>query len=549
MLLLIIAASILTSVLSAFLLWLYQRKVTLTMASMGGYDSHLSDDPTPKASAVAGRKESQKSAGSGNRGLYRQAIGGPWRSALRLAVCALLFALVFALAAHVVFPTGLKLPGFFIGVWIYIWPLFVALPLIVPGSKRRWALIIIGYCIVFILLGVWAASVKNLPEYRFGGAFVPARSSVTPEGMVRLWLVVNAAPTALVWFCFNNRIRAVAPLVLAFAVVFVTGLMAGWFGLFSKSGIDMVVALSASWDLHIYWFLLAALILALVGFGVSGWLLVYWIAKAYRRGWLSDQSLLLDALWLLFASFYGMWLMHGRVVWLATAPIAFLVYRFVLEGIARIHHSKTSTGSGLIFLRVFSLGRRSDTLLNTVAGYWRHIGSIQMITGPDVARSTVQPHQFLDFLSAKLTIHFINDHNSLARRLAENEHMPDPDNRYRINNFFCHEDSWQPALLALVKEGDIVLMDLRSFSASNVGCIHELRVLVREVPMDRCVLVVDDTTDEVFFEKTLATALEALPPDAPNRDRTIGEMPIVRFAPGTDQMRGLIRRLCLTSGS
>ena len=92
-----------------------------------------------------------------------------------------------------------------------------------------------------------------------------------------------------------------------------------------------------------------------------------------------------------------------------------------------------------------------------------------MITGPDVALSTVQPHQFLDFLSGKLTRHFVRDQASLERSLAERDRAQDPDGRFRINNFFCHADSWQSALPRLVEDGDAVLMDLRSFSATNTG--------------------------------------------------------------------------------
>ena len=41
-------------------------------------------------------------------------------------------------------------------------------------------------------------------------------------------------------------------------------------------------------------------------------------------------------------------------------------------------------------------------------------------------------------------------------------------------------------------------MDLRSFSVDNAGCIHELNYLIGTVPLDRFVLIVDDTTNSVF---------------------------------------------------
>jgi hypothetical protein len=174
---------------------------------------------------------------------------------------------------------------------------------------------------------------------------------------------------------------------------------------------------------------------------------------------------------------------------------------------------------------VFSLGRRSDALLDSVARHWRHIGSVQMITGPDVALSTVQPHQFLDFLSRKLGRHFVRD----------------PDGRFRINNFFCHADSWQAAVPRLVENGEAVLMDLRSFSATNAGCIH--RYLVENVPFGRCLLVVDQTTDEGFLNHTLTATGDTLTPASPNYQRPLADAAIYRFTSGTTAMRALVRRL------
>jgi hypothetical protein len=72
--------------------------------------------------------------------LYRRAIVAPWWNALRYAVSGLAFALVFAGAAHFVYPHGLGLPGFLLAVWIYVWPFFLALPLIVPVSHQQFLL-------------------------------------------------------------------------------------------------------------------------------------------------------------------------------------------------------------------------------------------------------------------------------------------------------------------------------------------------------------------------------------------------------------------------
>jgi hypothetical protein len=242
-----------------------------------------------------------------------------------------------------------------------------------------------------------------------------------------------------------------------------------------------------------------------------------------------------------------MWLIFGGLVWAATAAVGLLTFKLVLTAARRVQGAPESQSRDLTFLRVFSLGRRSDTLLDSVARHWRHIGSVQMITGPDVALSTVQPHQFLDFLSRKLDRHFVRDQASLARSLAERDRVRDPDGRFRINNFFCHADSWQAAVPHLVENGEAVLMDLRSFSATNAGCIHELHYLVQNVPFGRWLLVVDQTTDEAFLKNTLTATWDALTPASPNYQLPPADAALYHFVPGTKAMHGLLRRLCEAS--
>ena len=56
----------------------------------------------------------------------------------------------------------------------------------------------------------------------------------------------------------------------------------------------------------------------------------------------------------------------------------------------------------LLLLRVFALGKRSEHYFDLVTKHWRHIGSVQLTAGPDLATTTVQPHEFLEFISGKL---------------------------------------------------------------------------------------------------------------------------------------------------
>ena len=532
------SAPILTLLLSTLLLWRYRRSVTRAMAAAGEFRAVAS----PSEGSSPGRHRALDAPAG--RTLYRMVRDAPRLGAIRYAAAGLAFALVFALAARFVYPVRLDAAGFLIAVWIYAWPVVLGLPLVIPGPMRRWAVSVAAYFAAFLVLALWAASVPDFPELQFGGIELSARSTVTPSVMMRAWLVVNGPPTLLVLLCLDRRVRAVAPLVLTLVTTAITGTWAVSLALVSGRGAKIAVQASVSLGMPVRGLVLAIVVLALASSTALGWAMARGVARAYRRRKVSDQSLLLDALWLVFANAYTMWLVLGGLAWAAVAPVAFVAFKLALALTRRVRNVTLRAARGLTFLRVFSLGRRSDALLDTVARYWRYIGSVQVITGPDVALTTVQPHQFLDFLSGKLGRHFVRDSTSLERRLAEQDRNPDPDGRFRINNFFCHADSWQPALPRLVEEGDTVLMDLRSFSASNVGCIHELWHLTQHVPFDRCLLIVDNTTDGPFLRRTLEDAWAHLSPESPNVRLSPAEAPLHRLEGGPAAVRLLLSRLC-----
>jgi hypothetical protein len=97
----------------------------------------------------------------------------------------------------------------------------------------------------------------------------------------------------------------------------------------------------------------------------------------------------------------------------------------------------------------------------------------------------------------------------VPQRLDRLDFRPDPDGRFRINEVYCHERTWRPALEALLDATDTVLMDLRSFCENNAGCIFELEQLVRRLASDNIVLVCDQTTDLSFLRRILGRAWAA----------------------------------------
>ena len=100
---------------------------------------------------------------------------------------------------------------------------------------------------------------------------------------------------------------------------------------------------------------------------------------------------------------------------------------------------------------------------------------------------------------------------------------PDSDNRLRVNDFFCHDDTWRMTLARLAGESDAVLMDLRGFSGRHAGCVFEINELFNLLPLRRVVFAIDETTDQRFLETTMR------------------QRPLVHAANGVRSRRGCIR--------
>ena len=83
--------------------------------------------------------------------------------------------------------------------------------------------------------------------------------------------------------------------------------------------------------------------------------------------------------------------------------------------------------------------------------------------------------------------------------------IADIDGRYRVNECYCHDTTWQDALQALVRYSDLVLMDLRGFQAHNAGCRYELATLARVSRTLRVVVLVDGRTDRAVAQEAVVS--------------------------------------------
>jgi hypothetical protein len=470
--------------------------------------------------------------GPAAEGIYSRLRRDPWRAAAIYAVAGFCFAAV--MAAAFLIPIGFSPFRYLSIFWTFAWPVVLTVNLVAAATWRARLATASFYFLVFAVLG--AITLIRSPDSSWGQ-------------LIALWLIINLPATVLLLVFLNRRIRAVGPLVLAFMTLAVAGSQL----VLSIVGSDLgllrsITGLGLSIGLRAGGIFIGLMVLGFIAFGLAGWLTLRWIGHRYERKNISDQSITLDAIWLFLgvAQSISLLIFEG-VAWILSGLLAFVIYKIVVRGGFTLLNREVSTGENprLLLLRVFSLGRRSERLFDALAKSWRHVGSIRLIAGPDLATTTVEPHEFLDFLGGKLARRFIDGPKALDLRISEADLEPDRDGRFRVNDFFCHDDTWRMVLSRLVSESDAVLMDLRGFSPQNRGVAFEINEVVNVVPLERVVFVVDDTTDERFLEQTVQESWDQMRPTSPNRASTSGGLRLFRFTGSRGgELRRLLRAMC-----
>ena len=479
---------------------------------------------------------SSMTAGSVVEALFSDVLRAPWRAAAIYAVAGFCYAIVMAVctlaaANHEFLPLR-----FLIVFWNCAWPVVLTVNMVAASTRRAKLATVSIYFLVLAGLGATAV----------GGSVLMWGKSI---GF--LW-VMNLLVTVLLLAFLNRRVRAVGPLVLTFMVVAITGAIV----IPSLAGSDerllrSIVAFGHVFRMNAVGLFIGLHVLGFAMFGLAGWAAVRWIRDRYERKRISDQSIILDAIWLLFGVVHSMTLVFEGAAWMLSGLGAFAVYKGVAWAGFSLLDNKAGAarnGSKLLLLRVFSLGRRSEQLFSVLGMHWRHVGSIQLIAGPDLATTTIEPHEFLDFLRRKLARRFIDGPETLELRLSEMDVVPDQDGRFRVNDFFCYEDTWKMVLSRLVSESDAVLMDLRGFSPQNAGCRFEINELINTVPLGRVVFIIDDTTDEPFLRQTVQQPWSRLRRTLPNRLLASAQLRLFRFTGArSGELRQLLRAVCVAA--
>ncbi len=103
-------------------------------------------------------------------------------------------------------------------------------------------------------------------------------------------------------------------------------------------------------------------------------------------------------------------------------------------------------------------------------------------------------------------------------------------------------------LSRLVSTSDVVLMDLRGFSAQNAGCIFEITELINTVTLKRILFIIDGTTDEIFLRQVLQRAWQGMRATSPNHLGTSALLHLFRLKGfGNHELQHFIHRLAVNA--
>jgi hypothetical protein len=404
------------------------------------------------------------------------------RAALRLALLLAMLSALMALssaALQLQWATGEAFTPrrLLVLAFVQLWPLIPSLGLLWRWSRWR----VLGVLLLWFALCL---------------ALVMWRSTGTPLSMAASYLAFEIGPPMLLaaTVCMGGATRAIAPWLLLPMI----GLV--WASQLGLDTIWLMLPQPPGWFVTLTAALGAQAVMAL--FTVLPWVLAWWplkrlgrwLARAYARHWLSELLVLFTAVWGL--SLLAKALMAGGSLgWSAAAmllPLAWIPLVVLLSGPHRQVHGRPPT---LLVLRVFQHDERIQALFDSVIERWRLTGNTVLIAGTDLLDRTLDAGDIYSFIDGSLATRFIHSAADVAPRLAAFDMQPDADGRYRINECYCHDTTWQQALAALVERCDVVLMDLRSFKSHNQGCVHELGVLARARHLQRAVVLTDGDTD------------------------------------------------------
>lgn len=361
----------------------------------------------------------------------------------------------------------------------YAWPIVPVIAVLRRWPRRRFVGTLLLWFIAAVALLSWRTNENVSFAQVFGWMLFD----------IGLPLIVVTA------LCLGSATRAVAPWLAPLFIVLCWA---------SQAGVDLLAALVERQSPLAFW--LAGhigAVTAIALFALIPWLFAWWPARAIGR-WLGSAyaARQVSELFYLFTAVWVIALVGPALGAIAGEGWGALLYFLPLLWIPlgawllqRTDRQPTGRPPSLLVLRVFQQDANVLALFDRVIERWRLTGNTVLIAGTDLVDRTIDADDIFTFLDGRLGERFIRRPEDVAPRLAAFEWQPDIEGRYRVNECYCHDTTWQQALAELLRVSDVVLMDLRNFVAANRGCLYELETLAGVADLKRVVVLVNERTE------------------------------------------------------
>lgn len=201
-------------------------------------------------------------------------------------------------------------------------------------------------------------------------------------------------------------------------------------------------------------------------------------------------------------------------MWVAVAWVSMAVIWVLLRLVGRYNADDDRRSCTLLYLRVFGGERQNRFMYRFVLPMWRGIGTAASVAGPDVTDRQPSASRALNTLFGNVRHQFIAHSTDvwLETLAAMSQRTLD----YGITELHCFANTWKNVVISMLKQGTVVLMDLRGLSAKNIGCSYEIGVLHDYVPLCTVVFLVDNTTDTRVLSDNFEQAWNERSQHSPN---------------------------------
>jgi len=382
---------------------------------------------------------------------------------------------------------------------LHLWPVVPAIALTWRWSRARLVGALLLWCVatwvVLVVIGLWR------------------QIDMGPMLVLQLMASEIGLSLALLSLVFlGEATRAIAPWLLAPTALFAWSSLVGVRAMVSigegrsprLTSLVMLLEPLVGW---LPWYGVFAL------FVLLPWVFVWWAARvlgravgrAYSRKWFSDLLGMYTAVWAFALTDRALTVAIQGHAGTAVAMYLPLLWIPVVMWSAAKSRLVSERPPTLLVLRVFQRDAQARSVFDHVVERWRLSGNTVMIAGTDLVDRTIDADDVFQFLDKRLAERFIASPADVARRIDALDMIADVDGRYRVNECYCHDTTWQDALQALVRYSDVVLMDLRGFQAHNAGCRYELTTLARASRELRVVVLVDARTDRAIAQETVVS--------------------------------------------